>query len=63
MAQSFIVRLPVAYIMSRTFTDSLVYIGMAAPLATVFGILINLVYFIPFSRRELARSGERPAAS
>jgi Na+-driven multidrug efflux pump len=63
MAQSFIVRLPVAYIMSRTFTDSLVYIGMAAPLATVFGILINLVYFIPFSRKELARSGERTVNS
>jgi hypothetical protein len=49
--------------MSRTFTDSLVYIGMAAPLATVFGILINLVYFIPFSRKELARSGERTVTS
>jgi putative MATE family efflux protein len=63
VAQSFIVRLPVAYIMSRKFTDSLVYLGTSAPLATVFGILINLVYFIPFSRKELARSGERTVTS
>jgi putative MATE family efflux protein len=58
VAQSFIVRLPVAFVMSRMFTDSLVYIGMAAPLATIFGILINLVYFIPFSRKQLEKSGE-----
>ncbi|MDD6157783.1 MAG: MATE family efflux transporter [Lachnospiraceae bacterium] len=43
--QSFLVRLPVAYIMSKMFTDSLVYIGAAAPAATVFGIIINLIYF------------------
>jgi Na+-driven multidrug efflux pump len=63
VAQSFIVRLPVAYVMSRMFPDSLVYIGTAAPLATVFGILINLIYFIPFSRKELIRSGERAAGA
>jgi hypothetical protein len=34
---------------------------MAAPLATVFGILINLIYFIPFSRKALQKSGELPA--
>jgi hypothetical protein len=49
--------------MSRMFPDSLVYVGMAAPLATVFGIVINLVYFIPFSRKELMKSGELPAGS
>lgn len=43
--QSFLVRLPVAYIMSKLYTDSLVYIGAAAPAATVFGIVINLIYF------------------
>jgi Na+-driven multidrug efflux pump len=61
VAQSFIVRLPVAFLMSRMFPDSLVYIGTAAPMATVFGILINLIYFIPFSRKELAKCGELPA--
>jgi putative MATE family efflux protein len=58
MAQSFIVRLPVAFIMSRMMPDSLVYIGAAAPMATVFGIVINLVYFLSFSRKELIRTGE-----
>jgi Na+-driven multidrug efflux pump len=58
IAQSFIVRLPVAFIMSRMYQDSLVYIGTAAPMATVFGIVINLIYFIPFSRKELKKSGE-----
>lgn len=45
MAQSFIVRLPMAYMMTKIFPDSLVYIGAAAPAATVFGIMINLVFF------------------
>jgi putative MATE family efflux protein len=58
MAQSFLVRLPVAFVMSRMMPDSLVYIGAAAPMATVFGIVINLVYFMPFSRKELIRTGE-----
>lgn len=58
MAQSFLVRLPVAYAMSRMMQDSLVYIGAAAPIATVFGIVINLLYFLSFSKRELKRTGE-----
>jgi putative MATE family efflux protein len=51
VAQSFIVRLPMAYVMSRIFQDSLVYIGAAAPTATVFGIIINLVYFLIYTRK------------
>lgn len=50
-AQSFLIRLPMAFVMSRMFTDSLVYIGAAAPTATVFGIVINLVYFFIFTKR------------
>ena len=61
IAQSFIVRLPMAYVMSKMMPDSLVYIGVAAPTATVFGIVINLVYFIGFSKKELLRTGELPA--
>lgn len=59
MAQSFLVRLPMAYAMSRMFPDSLVYVGAAAPAATVFGIAVNLVYFLMFSQKELARTGEQ----
>jgi len=58
MAQSFIVRLPVAYAMSKMMPDSLVYIGVAAPAATVFGIIINLVYYVIYSRKEMERTGE-----
>lgn len=46
MMQTFIVRLPVAYIMSIQPEPSLTMIGLAAPLATVFGIIINLVYYL-----------------
>ena len=56
MAQSFLVRLPMAYVMSRMMPDSLVYIGVAAPTATVFGILINLIYFLFFSKKELEKT-------
>ena len=61
IAQSFIVRLPMAYAMSKLMPDSLVYIGAAAPTATVFGIVINLVYFMGFSKKELMRTGELSA--
>lgn len=61
LAQSFLVRLPVAFVMSRLMPDSLVYIGVAAPLATVFGIVINLAYFMRYSRKELIKTGELAA--
>ena len=51
IAQTFIVRLPVAYFMSIQANASLTKIGLAAPLATTFGICINLVYYIIFSRQ------------
>ena len=50
-----------AYMMSKMMPDSLVYIGAAAPTATVFGIVINLVYFMSYSKRELMRTGELSA--
>lgn len=59
MAQSFLVRLPMAYAMSEMMKDSLVYIGAAAPAATFFGIIINLIYYVFFSKKEMKRTGER----
>ena len=50
LAQTLLVRLPVSYIMSIQPDASLTFIGYAAPLATVFGILINTVYFIRLNR-------------
>lgn len=52
VAQSFLVRLPMAFAMSRLFPDSLVYIGSVAPTATVFGILINFIFFLYFTRKR-----------
>lgn len=50
IAQTFIVRLPMSYFMSIQPEASLTMIGLAAPCATVFGIVINLLYFVKVSR-------------
>lgn len=50
LAQTFIVRLPMSYFMSIQPDASLTMIGLAAPCATVFGIVINLLYFVKVSR-------------
>ncbi len=50
LAQTFLIRLPVAWVMSNQPNASLTNIGFAAPLATTFGICLNLVYFIWFAR-------------
>ncbi len=44
LAQSFLIRLPLSYVMSIRPNASLTYIGMAAPVATVFGILLCFIY-------------------
>lgn len=54
LAQSFIVRLPVSYIMSIQPNASLTLIGLAAPLATAFGIVILVAYFIKNKNSILA---------
>lgn len=50
IAQTFIVRLPMSYFMSIQPDANLTMIGLAAPCATIFGIVINLIYFIVFSQ-------------
>jgi putative MATE family efflux protein len=55
VAQSFLVRLPMAYVMSRLMPDSLIYIGLSAPTATLFGIVINAVYFVIYRKKIAAR--------
>ncbi len=52
IAQTFIVRLPMSYFMSIQPDASLTMIGLAAPCATIFGIVINLIYFIVVSREN-----------
>lgn len=51
IAQSFIVRLPMSYFMSIKPHASLTQIGLAAPTATIFGILINIVYFVIYTKK------------
>ena len=45
LMQSFLVRLPVSYIMSIQPDASLTHIGLAAPAATMFGILLFVLYY------------------
>ena len=52
LAQSFIVRLPMSYIMSIQPGASLAQIGLAAPSATVFGIIINAVFLCTAFRKR-----------
>lgn len=46
LAQSFLVRLPMSYVMSIQPSATLTQIGLAAPTATVFGILLCTGYYI-----------------
>jgi putative MATE family efflux protein len=51
LTQTFLVRLPMSYVMSCRPNASLTWIGLAAPTATVAGIIINGVYFVIYTRR------------
>ena len=53
LAQTFLVRLPVSYFMSIQENASLTWIGIAAPSATVFGIVLNIGFFCWYTRRKL----------
>jgi Na+-driven multidrug efflux pump len=55
LAQTFLVRLPMSWYMSIQPNASLTQIGIAAPTATVFGILINAGYFIYYSRNVMKK--------
>lgn len=53
LAQSFLVRLPMSYIMSIRPNASLTDIGLAAPTATVFGIILCTVYYLSLKKKEI----------
>lgn len=52
LIQTMLVRLPLAYYMSIQPNASLTNIGLAAPVATVFGIVLNTVYFVWCNRKQ-----------
>ena len=51
LAQSFLVRLPMSYFMSIQPNANLTMIGLAAPTATIFGIVINVIFFIIYNQK------------
>lgn len=51
LVQTLLVRLPLAYYMSIQPDASLTMIGIAAPVATVFGIVLNVTYYIVMNRK------------
>lgn len=51
--QSVLVRLPVSYFMSIKANATLTGVGLAAPLATVFGITISLIYYVYLRKKKI----------
>lgn len=51
LAQSFLIRLPMSYLMSIRPDASLTGIGLAAPTATIFGILLFTLYYLYKKKR------------
>lgn len=52
LVQTLLVRLPLAYFMSIQPNASLTKIGLAAPAATVFGIILNVIFFIYINKKQ-----------
>ena len=52
LIQTLLVRLPFAYYMSIQPDASLTKIGLAAPVATIFGIVLNVVFYILCNRKD-----------
>ena len=55
LTQTLLVRLPFAYYMSIQPDASLTKIGLAAPVATIFGIVLNVVFYIWCDRKDKAK--------
>jgi putative MATE family efflux protein len=51
LIQTLLVRLPLAYVMSIQPHASLTKIGLAAPVATSFGIVLNVIFYLIFTRK------------
>ena len=52
VVQTLFVRLPLAYIMSIQPNASLTMIGLAAPVSTVVGIVLNVSFYLWYNRGE-----------
>lgn len=58
LAQSFLIRLPMSYITSIQPDASLTGVGLAAPTATVFGIILCSLYYRRMCRQEKGLAGQ-----
>ena len=54
LIQTLLIRLPFAYIMSIQPNASLTMIGLAAPVSTTVGIVLNVLYYIHLNRKAKA---------
>ena len=52
LVQTLLVRLPLAYYMSIQPNASLTKIGLAAPVATTFGIVLNVIFYLVFTKKS-----------
>ena len=52
LIQTLLVRLPLAYFMSIQPDASLTKIGLAATASTLFGIILNLGFFLYLEKKE-----------
>ena len=52
LVQTLLVRLPLAYFMSIQPDASLTKIGLAAPVSTIVGIILNIGYYIYWTRKQ-----------
>lgn len=59
LVQTLLVRLPLAYYMSIQPDASLTKIGFAAPAATIFGIVLNVVFYICMNKKAGATNNVR----
>lgn len=58
LVQTLLVRLPMAYFMSIQLDASLTKIGLAAPVSTMVGIVLNLAFYVRWSRKQRLLSGK-----
>ena len=52
LIQTLLVRLPFAYVMSIQPNASLTKIGLAAPVSTTVGVIMNVIFFIYMNRKK-----------
>ena len=55
IAQTLLVRLPLSYYMSIQPDASLTRIGLAAPISTAVGILLNVIFYIRWNKKHALR--------